>query len=220
MRILVADDHALLREGLIGVLGSAHPTWEFDQAASLDGIMANLALEPTHLLVIDLRMPGMDGGHSLRALREAYPDMKVVVLTGVDDRATILECLSAGVHGYILKLDATEQLLGAVATVLAGGVYVPAALTHVMDKLDSGSSLPLRRPDVAVPVLTPRQNDVMTLLAEGRSTKSIARTLSLGVGTVKVHLAAIYRALGVQTRMEAVVKAGALMNSDQFMSHK
>ena len=249
MHVLIADDHALLRQGLIVLMRDAHPTWTFGEAASFDEALEQLSQAPVDLLLIDLRMPGMEGSRTLQALREVYPQSRIAVLTGTDDRATILDCLGAGVHGYILKSDAAESMLGAIETLLAGGVYVPSMLTRLAGvaakPLPSGAPPSSGAPAVAVPPvppaaispgvispggispgaapqlppgaqaarpagLTPRKIDVLKLLAEGRSTKDIARTLNLGLGTVKVHLAGVYRALGASNRMEAVVRAGRL----------
>ncbi len=213
MRVVIADDHALLREGLVSFLHGAFPDWEFAQATKLDEATAAVAEANTDLLIIDLQMPGMDGCHSLEPLRREHPNLKVAVLTATEDRTTILDCLAAGVHGYILKLDATDELLTALKTIMDGGVYAPSALS----RMSRASSSPIMassraRSEATMPTLTARQMDVMTLLAEGLSTKMIARRLSLGVGTVKVHLAALYRALDVHTRMEAVVKAGSMID--------
>ena len=185
-------------------------------SATFDEALEALSALPVNLLVIDLNMPGMDRSSSLQALREAYQETRIVVLTGVDDRAVILECLSVGIHGYILKSDAVDQLVYAIEAVLQGQVYVPPSLTRLVQTEMSqraamppppppASSLPSSVKEIG---LTPRQADVLMLLAEGRSTKDIARRLNLGVGTIKVHLAGVYRALGAQNRMEAVVKAG------------
>jgi DNA-binding NarL/FixJ family response regulator len=198
--ILVADDHALVRQGLVRLLKDAHSDWRFGEAGTLDETIEALSGAPHDLLVIDLNMPGMEGSASLQALREAYPTTRIAVLTGAEDRATILDCLSAGVHGYILKSDAVGHLVEAIETVMRGQVYVPQALTRIVQARPA--------PQPASATLTPRQFEVLQLLAEGRSTKDIARRLDLGVGTVKVHLAGVYRALGAQNRMEAVVKAG------------
>lgn len=195
---MIADDHALVRRGLIGLLRAHEPGWRFAEAGGLEETLARLAVELPALLVLSLHLPGMRGGLSLRALRAAHPGLRLAVLTGTDDRNTILDCLGAGAHGYMLKSADPEQLLHAVRMVLAGEIYVPPGL----------ASLTGPAPPPAPPVLTARQADVLRLLAEGRSTKEIARTLNLGVGTVKVHLAGVYRALGAHSRMEAVVRAG------------
>jgi DNA-binding NarL/FixJ family response regulator len=210
MRVLIADDHALLRAGVVEFLSGVNPDWNFLQASTLEEVADHLDETSVDLLILDLKMPGMKGVASVQALRNSHPLLNIAVLTGSEDRATILECLSAGVHGYILKSAAAEQLLQAVSTILAGGVYVPPALTRVTQQAEEAPPVtlpaaPWSGPPVA---LTGRQLDVLRLLAEGQSTKEIARVLGLGVGTVKVHLAGVYRALGAHSRMEAVVKAG------------
>ena len=132
MKLLVADDHALVRQGLLGLLRDAHPDWSFDEAGTLDEALEALSREPTDLLVLDLNMPGMDRSTSLQALREAYPATRIAVLTATEEREIILECLSAGVHGYILKSDAVGQLVYAIEAVLQGQVYVPPTLTRLV----------------------------------------------------------------------------------------
>jgi two-component system nitrate/nitrite response regulator NarL len=214
VHVLIADDHSLIRQGLIGLLSDVFPAWQFSEADDLATVQNELENSPPELLVIDLGMPGMSGRTTLRDLRIAHPDLKIAVLTGRDDPQTILDCLSAGVHGYILKVDASDQLLLAVKTILAGGIYVPAALSQIM--ATAGME---RRPEAvqvapaqpkSMPGLTGRQQEVLELLAEGRSTKDIARRLQLGIGTVKVHLTGVYRALGARNRTEAVAKAIAV----------
>jgi DNA-binding NarL/FixJ family response regulator len=214
VRVLIADDHTLIRQGLIGLLGDVFPAWQFREAVDLVSVERELGDADIELLVIDLGMPGMGGRASLRELRVKYPDLKVVVLTGRDDHATILECLAAGVHGYVLKADAAGQMLLAVRTILAGGIYVPSALSQIVHDagvghLTSTPAEPARVPGSPAG-LTGRQQEVLNLLAEGRSTKDIARRLALGVGTVKVHLTGVYRALGARNRTEAVAKAVAI----------
>jgi DNA-binding NarL/FixJ family response regulator len=224
MHVVIADDHALMRQGLILLMRDPHPDWIFGEAASLDEVLAAFGRAPVDLLLMDLRMPGMAGGQSLHALRESHPRTRVAVLTATEDRATILECLAAGVHGYILKSATAAHMLAAIETLLEGGVYVPPMLAHLIaaagprpaaeggfhggdapggDGRGNGGS-------VRMAGMTPRQTDVLNLLAEGLSTKDIARRLDLGLGTVKVHLAGVYRALNASNRMEAVVRAGRL----------
>jgi DNA-binding NarL/FixJ family response regulator len=213
LKILIADDHALVRQGLRQLLGDQNPDYEFVEADGLDATLEALAIGGADLLLTDLNMPGMAGAESLRALREAHPVTKVAVLTGSDDRATILQCLGAGVHGYILKASPVEEIQRAIATILAGGVYVAPSLTQL-------SALPPAQPVEAAPTaahtggnaprFTTRQIDVLRLLAEGHSNKEIARTLDLGPGTVKIHLAAIFRTLHAHNRTEAVVLAAKL----------
>lgn len=208
MRVLIADDHSLLRRGLIELLRGVYPEWTFVQAGSLDEAIAELEAHPVNLLILDLKMPGMAGVSTVQSLRARYPTLQLSVLTGSDDRAMILQCLSAGVHGYILKSAATDQLVHAVETIMAGGVYVPPLLSRVVNDDDVAPVVRDFAPISPNVPMTGRQLEVLQLLAEGRCTKDIARVLGLGVGTVKVHLAGVYRALGAHSRMEAVVKAG------------
>jgi DNA-binding NarL/FixJ family response regulator len=217
LKVLIADDHSLLRQGLRQLLADENPDYEFAEADGFDATLTALA-DGGDLLLIDLGMPGMVGAESLRALREAYPDTQVAVITGADDRATILQCLGAGVHGYILKSSPVEDIQRAIATILAGGVYVAPSLAQISAgpiprTTDTESEIPQpigSDTSIDAPRFTSRQLDVLRLLAEGRSTKDIARTLELGPGTVKIHLAAIFRTLHAHNRTEAVVMASKL----------
>ena len=205
-KLLVADDHALVREGVVGLLQEHHSDWTFEEAGTLDQTLAVLSAQSIDLLLLDLNMPGMEMGASVQVLRECYPATRIAVLTGNDDRSTILECMAAGAHGYLLKCDAVGQLMTAIDAVLQGQIYVPPSLAQI----GRGSTVSLMmKPLGQQPAqgFTPRQADVLRLLAEGRSTKDIARRLNLGVGTIKVHLAGVYRVLGARNRTEAVVKA-------------
>ena len=223
LKVLIADDQAVLRQGLRQLLSDEGPECEFSEVDGFDSALDTLARNGGDLLLIDLGMPGMAGPDSLRALRETHPDTRIAVLTGSDDRATILECLGAGVHGYILKSSPMDEISRAIATVLAGGIYVAPSLAKVDQAPVSRAEAPARlyAPNLAdeadaaattdeAPRFTSRQLDVLRLLTEGRSTKEIARMLDLGPGTVKIHLAAIFRALHAHNRTEAVVLASKL----------
>lgn len=222
MQILIADDHALVRQGLRQILAddelglpNASGDLSFLEADGFDAALEVLAAEGADLLLIDLSMPGMAGANSLRALREAHPNTKIVVITGWEDRATMLDCLSAGVHGYVPKSFATDQIVKAIEVILGGGVYVPSEIANLNGAEavnGSGKDKPIGSTPM-VPGLarfTKRQLDVLQLLGQGRSTKEIARALELSEGTVKVHLAAIYRGLNARNRTEAVALASKL----------
>jgi DNA-binding NarL/FixJ family response regulator len=223
MKILIADDHALVRKALRQVLsdpelsifnGQAAPS--FTEVDGFDAALDALAGGGADLFLIDLSMPGMAGSSSLRALREAHPDTKIVVITGWEDRATMLDCLGAGVHGYVLKSLATRQIVQAIEVILAGNIYVPPEIANISGAetpASSGSERPHATPPSAPPAadrFTKRQRDVLSLLRQGRSTKDIARALDLAEATIKVHLAAIYRVLNARNRTEAVLLAGKL----------
>src|SRR5713101_9180362 len=219
MKVLIADDHELLRQAMRLALSDAQLGLSFAEANGFDAAVEALAADGADLLLIDLSMPGMAGAASLRALRAAHPATKIVVITGWEDRATMLDCLGAGVHGYVLKSLATEQIVKAIEVILSGGIYVPSEIANlnagetalhngVGGKDKAKPSLPPLVPGVAR--FTKRQLDVLLLLGQGRSTKEIARTLELSEGTVKVHLAAIYRGLNARNRTEAVALASKL----------
>jgi DNA-binding NarL/FixJ family response regulator len=203
--VLVADRATLFRHGLIGLLKERRPGWSCAEAGALDELQAHLRAEPVDLVLLDLPLAGMPGAADLRRLREVFPNQKIVVLADGDDRATILECLAAGANGYVLKSSTMNQLLRAIETVLSGGVFAPAALAGVPQSLPCVARQPEAR--TLMVHLTDRQIEVFNLLSEGCATKTIARRMGLAVGTVKVHLAAIYRVLGAHNRVEAIAKA-------------
>jgi DNA-binding NarL/FixJ family response regulator len=201
---LIADRATLFRYGLVGLLKERRPDWSCVEASMLDEVLAHLRVEAVDLVLVDLQLLGLPGVSHLHRMREQFPHQKIIVLAETDERATILDCLYAGANGYVLKSTTTVQLLRAIETVLAGGVFAPAAL--------AGTPMPpapVREPHTSplVTHLTDRQVEVFNLLSEGCATKTIARRLGLAVGTVKVHLAAIYRVLGAHNRVEAIAKA-------------
>ncbi len=199
-RVLVADDHELFRDAIKRLLADAWPGVMLDEAGDLDGALEHLGLENTiDLILIDLNMPGLSGPESLAALREGYPDAKLIVVSASEAKEDILLALGAGVHGYIPKSLPSKSIRAAIESVLGGGVFVPAQVT--------GRSLEQpgrRRASTDQAHLTARQGEVLDTLATGASNKEIARKLGLTEGTVKIHLAAIYRVIGVKSRGEAI----------------
>ena len=224
LKVLVADDHALVRQALCRLLSHQRLsvcgkdlTPSFVEADGFDAALEALAAQTTDLLLIDLSMPGMATASSLRALREAHPTTKIVVITAWEDRVTMLDCLAAGVHGYVTKTSEPEAIRHAVEDVLSGQIYVPPAIANVgVETKRVENPISAMPKDSVAPGsidttrITRRQLDVLRHLAQGRSTKEIARALGLGVGTIKVHLAAIYRLLNARSRTEAVVLASKL----------
>ena len=194
-RVLIADRLALFRHGVMGLLREARPEWTCDAVDSVEELQTRLRY--TDILVIDIRLPGLT---SLRQFRPQLATCRIVAVSECDDRATILDCLAAGASAYLLRDATPAQFLHAMDTTRAGGVYAPDALVKPGAPAAPGLPMPPAH-------LTGRQRDVFQLLAEGCPTKTIARRLDLGVGTVKVHLAAIYRALDARNRLEAVTKA-------------
>jgi DNA-binding NarL/FixJ family response regulator len=207
VRVLVADAQFLIRQGIVSLLNDTFPDWSFLHASSLAQAMELLDAEDrgagVGLVISDLDLPGMSGGTGIRILRESYPALRIALLTSTDDWNTIMNCLAAGVHGYLLKADASEQLVRAMQTLMSGGVYVPLRVSQHVPPVGEPSDAPI---PTAMTGLTARQQEVLTLLLDGRSTKDIAKSLHLGIGTVKVHLGGLYRALAVRNRAEAVAR--------------
>lgn len=200
MRVLVADDHPLVRDALARTLAAALPLSEVLQAQDWDEARARLAGGGIDLALVDLHMPGMNGLDGVRALRQAHPALPIVVASGDGDPATIRGVLALGVRGYLPKSENAEVLAQALTLVGAGGTYVPARAME-----DLAAAAPPARADVHG--LTPRQLDVLRCLVRGLPNKLIARELALTEGTVKIHIAAILRVLDARNRTEAVVRA-------------
>lgn len=202
MKVLIADDHPMVRDALARTIHMVVPEAEileakdFAQTAQLLGEMPDLSL-------VDIDMPGMDGINGIRRLREAHPTLRLVVASGTDDGVTIRSVLAMGVAGFLPKAEPAEVLVQAVRLILSGGSYTPHQALSDLRSAGQGC-----RPDPSG--LTARQLDVLRLLMQGEPNKSIARQLVLTEGTVKIHIAAILRVLQARNRTEAVVTARRL----------
>ncbi len=203
IRALIADDHELFRSGMKQLLVDVLRAEDVREAETMDQALEILTNEGAgDLVLVDWRMPGMSGAESLAALRDGFPEAKVAVISAWEERADILAALGAGVHGYIPKSLASAQIAAALQGILEGRIYVPAA----MGKREGGAEGGGGSSKLDQDKLTLRQRDVLAELLKGQASKEIARTLDIAEGTVKIHLAAIYRALGVRTRAEAIAK--------------
>ena len=208
MKILVADDHAMFRDGLryvLARLGDVEILEAKDCAQALTLVGSRSDLD---LILLDLAMPGMDGLAGLHALRVCRPSVPVVILSGSEEPADVRRALDRGAMGFIPKSSSSSVMLGALRLVLSGGVYLPPAF---LEHSQSGRSQ-TAAPSIETLGLTPRQHDVLRLLGKGQSNKEIARVLGLAEGTVKLHISAILRALGVGSRTRAVIAAARLLD--------
>ena len=223
MKILIADDHRLVIEAVKAKLSELQPGIAFVLAMSVDELMAR-ASDDIDLAVIDLNMPGAEGQSHIDALRHRHPDVPVVVLSGTEDPAVMRSALERGVLGFIPKAYSPEVMISAVRLVLAGGVYVPPMMLSAVppgivtglppsvatEAAPRGGTAGAHTLDHLRNVLTDRQVEVLQLLSQGKPNKLIGRSLGISEGTVKIHLAAIFRALNVRNRTEAVVAAQSL----------
>jgi len=204
VKAFLIDDHELFRAGLRLVLEDHLEFTETFDAGSLDEGLEMLAREgPADLIVTDLNMPGSSGPESVRALIEAFPEARVVVISASEAASDILACISCGVDGYIPKSMSAPDMVAALRQVLSGSVYVPRAAGR---RAAPEESRPHKPALPGIEHLTDRQKEVLDELLTGKSSKEIARVLNVAEGTVKIHLAAIYRALGVRSRAEAIAR--------------
>ena len=200
LSVLIADDHELFRSGLKQLLIDELGATNVREAATFDEAVDFLTEAASDLVLIDLEMPGMAGAETLSALRDAFADAKVAVVSASEERTEILAALAAGVHGFVPKSLPACEIAAALRTVVEGRIFVPATIGR------RDTVVPQRAPAMAVEGLTSRQKDVLGELLKGKSSKEIARVFSIAEGTVKIHLAAIYRTLSVRTRAEAIAK--------------
>ena len=209
MRILIADDHRLIVEGVKIKLAELGAGTEFSVAMDVDQLRHSLQHDPApDLALIDLAMPGGDGHAHLAETIRQLPGVPVIVLSGSEDPALMKALLAMGVQGFIPKAYSPEVMLSAVRLVLCGGVYVPPLLLQELDdatKTASPDEVAASMEERLRKLLTERQVDVLRLLSQGKPNKVIAHNLGISEGTVKIHLAAIFRALKVRNRVEAAV---------------
>jgi DNA-binding NarL/FixJ family response regulator len=213
MKILVVDDHPLILEALKQVLRDLDPDIEILEARDASQALDQATRHPElSLLLLDLTLPGKHGFELLSELRLNFPQLPVVVLSATEDRDTVMRALNDGAMGFIPKTSKTEVMIAALRLVFSGGVYLPPCAFSAVNTPNAAetriSASPSRSPrDVG---LTERQAQVLALLVQGKSNKLICRALDLAEGTVKIHVTAILRTLGVCNRTEAVVAVSRL----------
>lgn len=217
MNVLIADDHLLFRDGLRRLLAQANQEMTFFEASTYDEVRAMCDGSNRYdLILLDLGMPGWSGFAALGDIHRTLPDALLVVVSGSERRSDLLAALENGAAGYIPKSSSAKVLMGALQLVLAGGIYLPEQAIRGGDRFDfshspadpggeeGGQGLPSGG---AGDQLTPRQRDVLNRLRDGKSNKQIAHELGLTEGTVKVHVTAILRHLGVRNRTQAALTA-------------
>lgn len=202
-RVLIADDHPLYCDALRAVVPQACPGAEMVVASSqAEALAAILPNRPYDLVLLDLNLPGASGLSCLSALRRLAPATPIVVISAVDDPKIMRDVIMQGASAFVPKSAPGQVLINALKVILAGGTYLPA------DILDALRETPAAEGGE----LTLRQRRVLELLATGLSNKQIARTLAISEITVKAHVSAIYRKLGVTNRVQAGIEARRLLD--------
>ena len=205
MRVLIIDDHALFRVGLQGLLEQRGIEVADAVASGVEGIQRAEELKPD-IVLLDLRMPDMGGLEVLQKLRENASSIPVVMLTTSNEEADLIKSLRSGAQGYLLKDMEPDELVSALRDIENGKNVVAQDLTDALARMVQGESN-IDDEEGPFSELTPREMEILCLLAEGQSNKLIARNLGISDGTVKLHVKAILRKLGIHSRVEAAVIA-------------
>jgi len=208
VRIMIVDDHALVRRGMSYVVRECFPDAEVVEADGAQQALRIMEEEPADVALVDVRMPELDGLELLRAIRANWPATPVIMLSSYENSLYVRRALAEGAAGYMLK-DATPEDLGQAIRVAlsgSGNVLSPRVIQNLFDENQAAATNgeAARRPELS---LTHREQDILALLAEGRSNREIAQSLYLSEKTVKAHLAAIFRKLGVTNRTQAAMAA-------------
>jgi DNA-binding NarL/FixJ family response regulator len=216
MKVLVVDDHALIREALRGVLKELKDDVAVFEAADYRQATRLVDEHPDlGLILLDLNLPDRNGLAGLIELRERYPAIATVVLSAVNDRDSVTRALDLGALGFIPKSAAREVMVSALRLIFSGGIYIPPDILARREAAPGQSKPPPAAAEVRPSSphdigLTERQVEVLALMMQGKSNKAICRALDLAEPTVKNHVTAILKALNVSNRTEAVIAAGAL----------
>lgn len=214
MKALIVDDHPLIQQALGNVLRGLDAAADIAAASDCERAleMAGAGPEPD-LVLLDLSLPGLSGIPALKLWRRRFPAVPVVILSALDDQATVLGAMAAGAAGYIPKSSSNEVMKHAIQLVIAGGKYLPPEL--LAGPAPSSKAQRNRPLAPATLSLTERQLAVLRLLANGASNKIICRELGLAERTVKAHVSAVMRSLNVSSRTQAAVEAVRLGLADR-----
>ena len=202
IRIVVADDHPIVRAGIVGLLDQAPGIEVVGEAADGAEAVELAASEHPDLVLMDLRMPGVDGASATASIVAAGHGTRVLVLTTYETDDHILAAIEAGASGYLLKAAPQAEILAGIRAVAAGEtVLAPSIAAKLVSRVRADAA------SVAPPALSPREREVLALVAAGRSNPEIARDLYIGEATVKTHLLHAFEKLGVNDRTRAVTRA-------------
>jgi DNA-binding NarL/FixJ family response regulator len=206
-RVLIADDHPMVRRALAEALKEAiDGGFRVVEAGSVSAARVALERSDIDLLLLDLNMPGMNGVLGLAALRTDFPAVPILVVSAIEDPSTMREVVEVGASGFLPKSSPIHAIGEAVKAVLAGDIWLPKSAEG--GRLDTGTEIAAR-----IAELTPQQRRVLVLLSEGKLNKQIAFELEVTEATIKAHITQIFRKLGVHSRTQAVIVARRLSSA-------
>jgi len=203
IRVLIADDHSLVRQGLRRYLDMAEDIDVVGEASNGEEAIAMVEKEQPDIVLLDIRMPGVDGLEAARMIRERFPNVGAIMLTAYDDRQFVVEAVRAGARGYVLKARDAEHLIQTVRLVAGGNMVIdPQLVVALAEELSQA-----KERDRKAETLTAREIEVLQLLAFGHTNRDIAEKLFISPDTVKTHLEHIFEKLGASDRTAAVAEA-------------
>ena len=204
MRLLIADDHTLFRDALVQYIERADPSSHVVLAKDFHEAMSLLEKDADmDLVILDLRMPGMDGLEGFRSIKARYPALRMALMSGVAESKDVDAALEIGAAGYFPKTLSGRALLQAIEKVVAGDIYVPKDCDGYMPSFYADNA----RNQAQISAFTPRESEVLSYLVDGASNKEIARALDVQVVTVKLHVRGVCRKLNAKNRTQAALKA-------------
>jgi DNA-binding NarL/FixJ family response regulator len=205
IRVVVVDDHPMMREGLRALVASLPDIEVVGEAENGEGARRETQLTRPDVVVMDLHMPGTNGVEATRAIRRDVPDTRVLVLTMFEDDDSVFAAMRAGASGYLVKGAQQAEIVRAIRSVADGqAIFGPSVARRIIDFFAGGDRPARPEP---FPELTAREREVLALIAAGRANAAIARRLSISGKTVSNHISAIFAKLQVADRSEAIVRA-------------
>ena len=217
MKVLIVDDHTLVRHGIALSVKESFTDAEVREAGTADEAIELMKADAAEVALVDVRMPDRDGLDLLRELKANWPKTPVIMLSTFDHAQYVKQALADGADGYMLKDSSPEDLDQAIRVAMAGGGNVLSARA-IRSLFESSSDTDKDQP-IRPESLTQRETDILALLSEGRSNREIARALFLSEKTVKAHLAAVFRKLGVANRTQAAMAAVSMGLGPRRMVH-
>jgi DNA-binding NarL/FixJ family response regulator len=203
IKVAIADDHSLVRQGLRRYLDTADDIKVVGEAATGEEALALVEKASPDIVLLDIRMPEMDGLEAARRVRDRFPEVGVIMLTAYDDRQFVVEAVRAGARGYVLKARDAEHLIQTVRLVAGGNMVIdPQLVVALAEELST-----VKERDRKAETLTAREIEVLQLLAFGHTNRDIAEKLFISPDTVKTHLEHIFEKLGASDRTAAVAEA-------------